>query len=565
MYAADAVGALGPADTVAALRASIESLVGDGSLAPARARPLLQRLDAAAARLSDGFAPAAARRVELIQARATRAGIYDTRLGGDIAGLLDSLALQLDPAQLMDVADVVYCGDPPPDSAYSPLYVRAGAKASLATGSMWRPFPTIAAALRWADEKHLAAAKIDVGAGSWGVDFTTTRATWIRGASRATTKLYGAITLSAGGVLRLERLSMFAARAQVRPAIFAAGPCPNLSLADVKFSGCRAACVEQTGGHLAAVNVTCESLRAAGGRAAAFRLKDVDTTLSAVTIHDSDGGGLRAEGGTVSTSLLMVDSCRWSGDGPEAGRAIVLTGGVKAALVGTILDDNAAGALLVEGPETRALAGLFVARRNFMSPAITAEIQGAGSIVDGMGAVEVRDSALLLMQLARLEENAYIGLLVHRGGRAHFRSGTVLRTRHGASVYDPEWGIVLLGGHNVAASHTAIGDAPRAEVELNDFELLDADFAGISVWGAGASLRNGDVGGNAIGAVLRNGVDDFRPGTADVSGLTVRYYNNGINMDADAMLVIPGPDQSPDGPFCSGVPWVCDWCAYGSP
>ncbi len=73
------------------------------------------------------------------------------------------------------------------------------------------------------------------------------------------------------------------------------------------------------------------------------------------------------------------------------------------------------------------------------------------------------------------------------------------------------------------------------------------------------------MGGNAIGAVLRNGVGDFRPGTADVSGLTVRYYKNGINMDADAMLVIPGPDQSPDGPFCSGVPWACDWCAYGSP
>ena len=196
------------------------------------------------------------------------------------------------------------------------------------------------------------------------------------------------------------------------------------------------------------------------------------TILSNVEVQFADGTGIRQLGGTFTADGLTVVASN-APDFPTAaerhvGRGLYLSDGVSACLTNVILDRNDAGALLAEGFMTRVFVSRLLARNNTVSPVVADDILLSEGDVPGAGSVEVRNEALLLGELVRVESAQVTGLLVGDNAQAHMRYTTIERTE-----------AILQGGRRVGGSNFEV---INGELELNGSLSRHAQLAGLSIF-----------------------------------------------------------------------------------
>jgi hypothetical protein len=306
------------------------------------------------------------------------------------------------------------------------------------------------------------------------------------------------------------------------------------------------------------------------------------TAICDVRFNSVVGYALSQTGGALSMEDVWIQSTQASAgtNDFESGTAVRLSGGVDAVLRHLEVDGSAASGLIAEGAETRVYITGFDAtgaavRNN--DGAIASHINGSAGC---LGAVLVRDGALVLGEVLQFDENAMTGLNVLDGAQAHFRDFVASNTQQ---VLNNEQGGVC--GFNTVST-VAIGSSatvelsgppsPAAETRPGQpgFVLTNSDLAGLILrLPAMATASNGQVSDNPIGAVIRQPqepLDDLGYDTFACLNQNVLYLNNQVNLDTDE-LGVPEPEQPlctlfaeddcppPPPPVCAHVPFEPVW------
>ncbi len=318
-----------------------------------------------------------------------------------------------------------------------------------------------------------------------------------------------------------------------------------------------AASLQNYGGHsLSIENLVFVN---SGLRGAAVAAIEVDgacasTSINNVNFIDVDGHAVLQNGGRLEMNSSLVTLTRTQENDSSSGVGVWLSGGVDACLSDITLNNNLGGALVAEGPDTRVFASRFIASSNIVNPLVLARAGGGGGAT---GAVEVRDNALLLGEVVKLNFNEVVfALLVHDNARAHLRNASVTST---FSV--PDNPLDIHGGINVAVRNDAA-------MELTSFTLRNAALSGVLVSNSLIRLTNGYVYDNMIGV-------NYIPESSPLECLesNVLFFDNGVNLDS-SQLPVPGtgsdflsgspttpPEEEgalPDG--CALVKFVHPWC-----
>ena len=288
------------------------------------------------------------------------------------------------------------------------------------------------------------------------------------------------------------------------------------------------------------------------------------TRLETVDIVEATGNGLYQNGGdatlddvTISNTIRQTSGEVISGGGEfgelpaivlpvpiDSGAGIFLKGGVKVILQNIIMDNNANGALRIDGENTKVYSNeLDVRNSGFAS-----ELYSEDGISVANGAVEARNGALLLMENGIISNNDFVGLLIMEGAKAHVRDVDVEDT-NSVNIDGRN-----LGGINVALKTSA--DAPYgiSEIEMHDFVVSGADLVGISV-NNGKIYAEGEVSENVIGIYLGTEADVERIDCLDVASI-----DNEMNLDS-VVLPVPGAYGDEEALECVEVPFECPWCS----
>lgn len=238
------------------------------------------------------------------------------------------------------------------------------------------------------------------------------------------------------------------------------------------------------------------------------------TYLEDVLIQGAQDFAVRQQGGKLVASGAGIRTTR--PDGEMSMAAVVLEGGVDAALQRVELSENGGGALLVQGRGTRAYVAQTAIRDNRAHPSLREPVPDTAA---GYVAVHVRDGAVFEADWIRLERNEVAGLYVSDGARSRLGQCLVSRT---ASVE-------RLGGHGVVVSDGVLS--------MRTFSISDGDVAGVVITGESPSvdLMDGEVARNVIGMVVHSPDYDYEPLIR-----TVEFRDNDINVQSET-LAIPEP------------------------
>ena len=217
------------------------------------------------------------------------------------------------------------------------------------------------------------------------------------------------------------------------------------------------------------------------------------TYLREVLVEGMVGLAVIQRGGFFQAQGLTVDGTRPLS--PTFSVALQLGGGVQAQLERVRLVRNHGGGLLVRGdpigPPTHVFARRLTIRdteANFL--ALGSPLAGTNP---GTSGLDVRDGAVFEGQWVVLQDNEYVGVLVHRGGVANFLYTLVGPTHEIPCCEFPEAPF----GHGVAA-------VLKGAVEMTGFVVTTAEACGVILAREGqVDLHDGVIANNSIGICLQ--------------------------------------------------------------
>jgi len=386
---------------------------------------------------------------------------------------------------------VQLCLAPVPCKAYLVLHVAAhgGRGGVKPDGSAAAPYLTIGDALARAVRDAACGLELVLAAGDYDESVPVDRPLHIRGAG-AGTSIHGSILNHGGHPLTVEGLRLLKS------------PDPGAIVVD-----------------------TCP---------AAIGVSNVVIAGAVRNGIDQSLGSLRATDVTVRDTVALADD-------RHAGFGIRLFD-VQAVLGGLQLTANGAGGLSVEGPGARAYIATSEVLNNNLNPHFPIsnpdpDVIGAGIVAD--------NGALLLAEFTDLRDNEFVGLHVRNGARAHFRYGSVARTR----------ALGMFGGYNISINDDA-------QAELVSFTSADADLVGLAIYLAQASASDGVVAYAPIGVVLTPPVG-FTGSLFDCLRSGLRVILHPDQLPYQGPIILPcDPDLTtcPPPPPCVTVPFDCPWC-----
>ena len=365
-------------------------------------------------------------------------------------------------------------------------------------GTLNRPFRTIAAALKHADAIHACGVEIRVADGIYRENVVIRRDTIIEGESRDATVILGAVVNNAGAVLTVRNVSLSAVN---RPGgLFTDALCAITTVADVRMDGSVRFGIYQRGGVL--------------------------TVLRSIIRNTAADAGSRV-----------------------FGTAIYLTGGVQAVIGLTELTGNETAGIVATAGQTRVYAASVSVTGTTVHPFFSAEASGLDDVPT---AVDVSDGALLLMEFSAIVRNELIGLRVREGAQAHFRYGTIARTRQ-------------IEGFETRGTANAAAIADGTILELSSFTLRRGSLVGLFVSEAFVTASNGTISRHPIGLAVQGLPPPSDPDYDIESAVEclmedVRYERNDFPLDASSLPVPCPPGQECPRATCRRVPFVCSWC-----
>jgi len=492
---------LAPHELIESASSLMSALAETGAITKGQAQSLLVKLEDASQALWQANAGAAIRHLGAFQHQ-VEALAQGGQLGSKDATTLADYATQASNAieQLaFNIPSVARVGNASCQQVACPqplvLYVD-GRQAHLAPdGSQARPFRSIAAALAAAEEEGACGVEIHLARGMYSGDILLTRHTRIIGDETRATTIRGSIIDEGGYDLDLRGITIASSPA---PGGVVAQPCP------------------------------------------------ANVDLSAVVVDGATRYGVRQDGGSLRMFATRVRATLAQSDDVYAGSGVRLTGGAKAVIGRSEIDGSGSVGLAISDPETRVYVAASLIGDSHVNPSFEDELPLLGL---GFGGVEVRDGALLLMLISKVEDNEAFGVSVRSGGRAHLRYAEILGTA------SRRIGGLLVAGFNVFAENDAT-------VEISRVTVTRGDLAGIGMKDSFVTGSASIVSFHPIGVVIlslpaSDPAYDLNAATSCLNG--VAFLHNDLNLDF-AALPAPCGSGCPPPPPCHSVPTVCDWC-----
>src|SRR3989344_833529 len=258
-------------------------------------------------------------------------------------------------------------------------------------------------------------------------------------------------------------------------------------------------------------------------------------------------------GGEVYSVKYSVDS----------GTGIFLGGGVEAFLRNISLVANDNGALRVDGRGTRVYSdNLYV----YNNEADDERFREDPRPEIGIGAVESRNRALLLLENSVIQNNRYAGISVVESGRAHFRNTNVFDTGKILNPYEVD-GQEYGGGNNIVVRQTSENIAEGVpELEFHKARIEGAELSALALSDGLIKMSIVNITKNNIGLniVSSANIGEFNEDCVDDE---VYIFNN--RMDVARKEIVPpdvneliGSNEEPvEGEaLCADVPFRCRWC-----
>jgi hypothetical protein len=463
----------GPHVDLVVPRMLVDDLVSANVLAATLARSLTRRLEHAAAKLAEGRAVKAIRRLDGLVRRVDRlvlraqlpSSAGQTLIGGAVAVQHDIATLAFTgPTRVLSGS----CVAPPPCTA-TVWHVRepGGGIVPLPDGTPGRPFPSIAAALAAATLDGLCAIELQVRSGAYADDIVIDRPTTIVGESRGGVVFDGATVYNAGPY-RLELVRATFDGSSILGALVVDDPCAA-------------------------------------------------TIVSEVSIDDAQRFGIWQRGGILEAIDLRITDTQGTGGDPAYGTAIYLHDGVQATLVTIEVLRSDAGALAAIGAGTDVSLNDGFLESLGVNPFFAADILD-GTVATGLAAVEARDGAILDIEATFLSAGTHFGLWADDGAQVAVEDTTVTGTRTAGIAA----GGATIGGHNIVATRAAT-------VDLVNTHSRRAAVVGIAVAGGEIDHESGSVSRCLVGAYVAS--EEFDIGRL----LGAAYIDNVRNLDAAAL------------------------------
>ena len=271
-------------------------------------------------------------------------------------------------------------------------------------------------------------------------------------------------------------------------------------------------------------------------------------SIESLTVRGAANCGIDQQMGEITLKNVVVSQTKRDPGNFATGVGIKLHGGVKADLTNVALSGNEGTALYIYGHDTVVKGSNVTVSGNRIHPLAVQKMIDEHSI-SNTAAVEVALSATLLLDGFAVHHNEIAGVLVRDNGKAHLRNGFASDT---SGFNNPGDGTTY-GGNNLMSSRGGI-------LEIDGFQSYNAAACGIRMYESYLQCRNGEVHHDVIGACLGPSPEDSYDAVHCILD-NVRYYENGMNLDAET-LPVPNPACSSTDPppecsssYCPGVPW----------
>jgi hypothetical protein len=280
--------------------------------------------------------------------------------------------------------------------------------------------------------------------------------------------------------------------------------------------------------------------------------RDARLLLNNVLVQGGKGAGILVRTGKLKLEKVTIEKTEAIGDGsPDDGAGLVLAGGTGAVLTDLQLRGNSNGGLRIADKGTKVYGNrVTVADNKAVTPSVVDRYE------PGIGAVEVRGGALLLLENAVIEANALVGLMIRDGGNCHIRDSEIRGTKGIRINRKTNFGanIVVLTGTRSSSS------AQKTILEFARITSTAADSFGMQVIDSYVYGSESEIKGNTIGLALAAPLSINTPDLDSCfSGTTL--YNNEVNYSAD-FLPLPDPgavfnpaDAETTNTTCGRVPF----------
>lgn len=279
------------------------------------------------------------------------------------------------------------------------------------------------------------------------------------------------------------------------------------------------------------------SINNSGGKL--LKIKDV-------TIEKSINFGILQIGGSLEMQNVIVHGIKRSRiieNTLVRNAGINLLSGAKLIASNVSLVKNSLTALLVDGINTKAVISDFIVKDNIIPMHFITDPPQL------YGAIEVTNNGTLCIENSIIENNEYIGISVHDGGKIHLRNTTV----SGTKLVKDSSGNMLFGDNILTATDSI--------AELHNFLVSTAQLCGIEIDKAYVTAENGKINNNQIGITfLSDPVNnpDYNP--FDCIYDNVELVDNGLRVQSlngvpIQPVSIDGTPITPDRSNCRLVPW----------
>lgn len=303
------------------------------------------------------------------------------------------------------------------------------------------------------------------------------------------------------------------------------------------------------------------------------------TELDKVIIQDAVGNGIKQTGGKLIMNDVSITGTDvkilpfFTGQRfiflkelPDSGAGIFLGGGVEAILTDIDLVGNENGAMIADGKDTKVYAKDWSVWDNYKDEE---RLRIEPTAIEGVGIIEVRNRALLLMEDSSISTNYFIGLLVQNGGRSHVRRTNFFGTSELREPLEVD-GLSFGGGINILVRQRLNKiNQGIAELEISDGVSTHADSTGFSITDAVVKISRFNITDNSIGVRLSfpNNLHEFE---GECMSDNVFVKDNGQEVVQSEGLSLPEPRElvqrgdSVEIPehnaICADVPFRCTWC-----
>jgi len=260
-------------------------------------------------------------------------------------------------------------------------------------------------------------------------------------------------------------------------------------------------------------------------------------TITNIEMRNCQPYALIQRGGSLSLNNVGIYGTKRTARDWYSGIALDIGDGAEGRFSHITLDHNQGTAMLVHGRKTKVRIFNLTVIDNSVHPlAVMRDIDQNSH--ERLAAVDVADGALLLVDSPVIDRNAFAGITVRDGGRAHLRSGRVTKTI----------AVNRRGGLNVRVLN-------HSRLELRNVVVSHASLAGIQVIRSWIKARDVIAENNTIGVhVSGTPQADYNPIDCLTVGRNI-FRNNGRDLAA-AELPVPGTGRGVRSELkCPGVPW----------